>query len=382
MDISHRLSISYYKVITPINESHKVYLVRHQESGRFYVKKILDVYSADVYRDLQEHPISGIPRIIDSWEDNGSLIIIEEFISGLTLRDKIDFALTKSCDFETKTICDVLTIEQIGHYMINLCEILERLHSHNPPLVHRDLKPSNIMITSCDNVVLLDFNAARFYTGIDGRESDTKLLGTKGYAAPEQYGFGESSPQTDIFSVGKILQECVNALTSQSCDSENSSLKENVFSDVIQRCTQMDPSRRYPSVHALKDALLNCLGQSSRPDIQGPVINPYLPPGFRTLNPWKMIIASVVYIFIFQISLTLTIQNSSGTELWIERFLVLFLALMNVAIGSNYLNIQQFLPFHDSRSRGMQVVGVLLTMAISTFLIFVATIFFISVFLY
>ena len=266
--------------------------------------------------------------------------------------------------------------------MINLCEILERLHSHNPPLVHRDLKPSNIIITSCDNVVLLDFNAARFYTGIDGRESDTKLLGTKGYAAPEQYGFGESSPQTDIFSVGKIIQECVNALTSQNSGSENSSLKENVFSDVIQRCTQMDPSRRYPSARALKEALLNCLGKSSRSDIQGPVINPYLPPGFRTLNPWKMIIASVVYIFIFQISLTLTIQNSSGTELWIERFLVLFLALMNVAIGSNYLNIQQFLPFHDSRSRGMQVVGVLLTMAISTFLIFVATIFFISVFLY
>lgn len=382
MDISHRLSISYYKVITPINESHKVYLVRHQESGRFYVKKILDVYSADVYRDLQEHPIPGLPRIIDSCEDNGSLIIIEEFISGLTLRDKIDFTSTKPCDFETINICDVLTIEQIGHYMINLCEILERLHSHNPPLVHRDLKPSNIIITSCDNVVLLDFNAARFYTGIDGRESDTKLLGTKGYAAPEQYGFGESSPQTDIFSVGKIIQECVNALTSQNSGSENSSLKENVFSDVIQRCTQMDPSRRYPSARALKEALLNCLGKSSRSDIQGPVINPYLPPGFRTLNPWKMIIASVVYIFIFQISLTLTIQNSSGTELWIERFLVLFLALMNVAIGSNYLNIQQFLPFHDSRSRGMQVVGVLLTMAISTFLIFVATIFFISVFLY
>ena len=335
-----------------------------------------------MYRDLQEHPISGIPRIIDSWEDNGSLIIIEEFISGLTLQDKIDFASTKPCDFEAKTTCDILTIEQIGHYMINLCEILERLHSHNPPLVHRDLKPSNIIITSCDNVVLLDFNAARFYTGIDGRESDTKLLGTKGYAAPEQYGFGESSPQTDIFSVGKIIQECVNALTSQNSGSENSSLKENVFSDVIQRCTQMDPSRRYPSARALKEALLNCLGKSSRSDIQGPVINPYLPPGFRTLNPWKMIIASVVYIFIFQISLTLTIQNSSGTELWIERFLVLFLALMNVAIGSNYLNIQQFLPFHDSRSRGMQVVGVLLTMAISTFLIFVATIFFISVFLY
>ena len=60
--------------------------------------------------------------------------------------------------------------------MVSLCGILERLHSHNPPLIHRDLKPSNIMITNCDNVVLLDFNAARFYSGEEGRESDTKLL--------------------------------------------------------------------------------------------------------------------------------------------------------------------------------------------------------------
>ena len=388
MDISHRLSISYYKVITPINESHKVYLVRHQESGRFYVKKILDVYSADVYRDLQEHPIPGLPRIIDSCEDNGSLIIIEEFISGLTLRDKIDFTSTKPCDFETINICDVLTIEQIGHYMINLCEILERLHSHNPPLVHRDLKPSNIMITSCDNVVLLDFNAARFYTGIDGRESDTKLLGTKGYAAPEQYGFGESSPQTDIYSVGRILQECVDALPEVDISSgEPAVIKRSVsakvtdprvFDPVIRKCTQISPSKRYSSAAALKNALLSCIGESIRPDITGHVINPYLPPGFRTLNPWKMLIASVVYFLVFDLSLTLQDQTSTMQALWMERLLVLFLGLMNIALGSNYLGIQRYMPFHDSSSRTLQIIGVILTMAVTTFIIFMTMIFIIG----
>ena len=221
MNLSQRLSNSFYQVVAAINEPHKVYLVQHRDSGRFYVKKILDVYSADVYKDLQAHPIPGIPRIMDSWEEDGRLVIIEEFISGVTLRDLIESTSSPAANTDLR---EILTVERIGHYMAGLCEILERLHSHNPPLIHRDLKPSNIIITSCDNAMLLDFNAARFYSGEPGRESDTRLLGTKGYAAPEQYGFGESSPQTDIYSVGRILQECVDALPEGDISSEETAV--------------------------------------------------------------------------------------------------------------------------------------------------------------
>ena len=254
MDLSQRLSNSFYQVIATINEPHNVYLVRHRDSGRFYVKKILDVYSADVYKELQAHPISGIPRIIDSWEEDSRLVIIEEFISGVTLRDIIEN--------DNSDTCGIQTVEQIGHYMISLCEILERLHTHNPPLVHRDIKPSNIIITSYDNVILLDFNAARFYSGEPGRESDTQLLGTKGYAAPEQYGFGESSPQTDLYSIGRILQECVNALPENNNATGNNIDKPStdsakatdphIFDNVIRKCTQRAaklPWSEQPSGH-------------------------------------------------------------------------------------------------------------------------------------
>ena len=78
MDLSQRLSNSFYQVIATINEPHNVYLVRHRDSGRFYVKKILDVYSADVYKELQAHPISGIPWLIDTWEEEDRLVISEE----------------------------------------------------------------------------------------------------------------------------------------------------------------------------------------------------------------------------------------------------------------------------------------------------------------
>ena len=417
MNLSQRLSNSFYQVVAAINEPHKVYLVQHRDSGRFYVKKILDVYSADVYKDLQAHPIPGIPRIMDSWEEDGRLVIIEEFISGVTLRDLIErtssltisqggyeqapgeYSAAAHADSTRNEYitavapagmdpCELLTVERIGHYMAGLCEILERLHSHNPPLIHRDLKPSNIIITSCGNAMLLDFNAARFYSGEPGRESDTRLLGTKGYAAPEQYGFGESSPQTDIYSVGRILQECVDALPEGDISSEETAVRKrpvsakvtgpHVFDTVIRKCTQISPSKRYSSAAALKSALLGCIGESIRPDITGPVINPYLPPGFRTLNPWKMLIASVVYFLVFDLSLTLKDQTASMQVLWMERILVLFLGLMNIALGSNYLGIQRFMPFHDSSSRALRITGVILTMAVVTFIIFMTMIFIIG----
>ena len=61
MDYTHRLSISYYKVAAPINEPHKVFLVRHQETGKFYVRKTLDVFSTEVYEQLRSNPVRGIP---------------------------------------------------------------------------------------------------------------------------------------------------------------------------------------------------------------------------------------------------------------------------------------------------------------------------------
>lgn len=387
MNLSQRLSNSFYQVVAAINEPHKVYLVQHRDSGRFYVKKILDVYSADVYKDLQAHPIPGIPRIIDSWEEDRQLVIIEEYISGVTLRDMIESTSSPAADTDLR---EVLTVERIGRYMSDLCEILERLHEHNPPLIHRDIKPSNIIITSCGNVMLLDFNAARFYSGEPGRESDTRLLGTKGYAAPEQYGFGESSPQTDLYSIGRVLQECVDVLPKTDIDSGNhigrqKSASEKItdphtFDSVIQKCSQMTPSKRYSSAAALKNALLGCLGQSSRPDIMGPMINPYLPPGFRTLNPWKMLIASVVYFLVFDLSLTLKDQTASMQVLWMERLLVLFLGLMNIALGSNYLGIQRYMPFHSSSSPALRIAGVLLTMAAATMIVFMSGIFVIGTF--
>ena len=79
-----------------------------------------------------------------------------------------------------------------------------------PAIIHRDIKPSNIIITAYNRAVLLDFNAAKYYSCQS--TEDTVLLGTQGYASPEQYGFGSSSPQTDIYSMGILFRELLNSI--------------------------------------------------------------------------------------------------------------------------------------------------------------------------
>lgn len=351
MDLSQRLSISYYKTVATINESHEIYLVQHQETGKFFVKKILDVYSIDVYRYLKENPISGIPQIIDFYEENNTLTLIEEYAPGTTLKEKIDSGK--------------LSFELIGSYMIDLCDILEKLHSHNPPLIHRDIKPSNIIISSFDNVMLLDFNAAKYKSTDSNRSSDTVLLGTQGYAAPEQYGFGESSPQTDIYSLGIIMREASSSLA----------VNNHKFDPIITRCTQMDPTRRYHSVKELKSALLRVLGKDTSSDDPEISAASYLPPGFRTMTPGKMIVAIPVYIMIFWLCTTLEIKNTYGLALWIERITLLIIFIGSILIGYNYLGVQKHFPPCRSQNKVIKIIGIIGFIAVFTSVALVIMIF-------
>ncbi len=346
MDLEQRLSISYYKVVAAINEPHKIYLVQHQETGKFFVKKILDVYSIDVYKYLKENPIAGIPQIIDYYEENGTLTLIEAFVSGTTLKEIIDSG--------------AVSTEQIGHYMINLCEILEKLHSHNPPLIHRDIKPSNIIITHYDNVMLLDFNAAKYRSSDQNRGSDTVLLGTQGYAAPEQYGFGESSPQTDIYSLGVILKEVSDSLA----------VNTHEFDSIISKCTQMEPSRRYSSVKELKTAITKALGHDLSPEAEQTSLTSYLPPGFRTMSIGKMIVAIPVYVMVFWLCLTLEVKNTYGPALWLERVFLLMIMLGDIFIGYNYLGIQKVFPPCRSKNKFIRIIGIAGFIAIYTVAMF------------
>ena len=237
MDYSRRLAISYYKTIATINEQHKIYLVQHQETDKICVKKVLDVYNKAVFEYLMSNPIEGTPHIIELCEEEAKLIVIEEYISGDSLQVLLD---------EKK-----LTKESVVNYILQLCDIVEKMHNAPVPIIHRDIKPSNIIIDNRNNVVLLDFNAAKYYREDSLR--DTVLIGTTGYAAPEQYGFGSSTPQTDIYSIGILFKNLLDSLDNTT----------GCYDSVINKCIRIDPATRYKTISEVQMAILNNVNHAS-----------------------------------------------------------------------------------------------------------------------
>ncbi len=334
LDIAQRLSISYYKTIATINSEHKIYLVQHQETKKIFIKKILDVYNINIYNQLLTHPILGTPTIYEIYEENNQLIVIEQYISGCSLQEKIN--------------SHSITIDDIYHYALELCSILEIMHSFVPPIVHRDIKPSNILITDYNHLVLLDFNAAKYYT--TNSDTDTVLLGTQGYAAPEQYGFGTSSPKTDIYTFGILLKELSMSLSNVP--------KE--LTQLIMKCIQLNPDDRYNSIAEIKTIIENIQSNTFQSTTQFTTLSSYFLPGFRTLKAWKMLIATPIYLFILWLSFSLQVENTYGLALWIERFFCMLIFLSIIFGCFNYLDIQSWVPLCKSKNKLIHYIGIIL----------------------
>ena len=333
MDYSQQLALSYYKTIATLNEFHNIFLVQHQDTNKIYVKKIIDVYNIDVYKKLATHPIYGIPKIKEYFEIDNQLIVIEAYVSGTSFEDVINNGN--------------LTLTTLTGYIIELCDILNQLHKLTPPIVHRDIKPSNILITEHNHVVLIDFNAAKYYS--DTSSNDTVLLGTKGYAAPEQFGFGSSSPQTDIYAIGILIKEMTAHMNT---------IPQKLL-NISEKCTQINPTERYDNVLELsKDIQFTCKSQiNTEPEF---TTSQLLPPGFRTRTAWKMLISIPTYLFILWLSLSLIVENTYGLELWIQRFFCLFMFLSIIGGTCNYLNIHKHFPLCRHKYRIIRFIGIIL----------------------
>ncbi|MCR5686207.1 MAG: protein kinase [Lachnospiraceae bacterium] len=251
------LALSCYQEIDCLDERRKVLLVHDPESGKVFVEKILDTYDISVYRKLMDHPVSGMPRIIKLFEGERHLVIIEEYISGVTLEDMIGQAAGRNVPvFDENTAVGI---------MCGLCDIVSSLHAMDPPIIHRDIKPSNIIIDFDGKgrknseedrdgaglvVYLLDMDAAKFFKEHENR--DTVLLGTREYAAPEQYGFGASSVRTDIYALGVLFDELLTGRQPGNDAGTKSGAGCGKYAGIVEKCTMIDPGDRYASVEELK----------------------------------------------------------------------------------------------------------------------------------
>ncbi len=139
-----------------------------------------------------DHP--NLPRVYEHFQNPGYWYLVMDFIAGETLED-----------YQSKVTNKRLLLSEVLDIGLQLCVVLDYLHSQQPPIVFRDLKPTNIIRTSTGQIYLIDFGIARYFK--PGQPKDTIALGSLGYAAPEQYGKAQTTPRADIYSLGAVLHQ-------------------------------------------------------------------------------------------------------------------------------------------------------------------------------
>lgn len=202
------------------------------------------IAEANLIKQL-DHP--AIVRIVDIIDNGDVIYIIEDYIEGETLSSVLE---TQGAQPQ----------ELVIEWAMQICEALEYLHTRKPPIIYRDMKPANVMIKPDGNIKVIDFGIAREYK--DQSLADTVSLGTKGYAAPEQFGGkGQTDARTDVYCLGVTLY---HLLTGQNpCEPPyeiypirhwNPQLSAGLEA-IIQKCTQLNPDDRYQSCAELLYAL-------------------------------------------------------------------------------------------------------------------------------
>ncbi len=143
-----------------------------------------------------DHP--HLPHLYDHFQHLESWYLVMDFIAGQTLEE-----------YQEQVPNRRLLLSEVLDIGLQLCTVLDYLHSQDPPIVFRDLKPSNIMRTPIGQLYLIDFGIARYFK--PGQAKDTVALGSLGYAAPEQYGRAQTTPRADIYSLGAVLHQLLTA---------------------------------------------------------------------------------------------------------------------------------------------------------------------------
>ena len=378
MTLEEESRLSFYRELTVLDEKKNIVLVQDIRNSELCVKKTLDIYSRDVYEQLASVRIEGVPAVKECVADDGKLIVVEEYVQGRSLKQVLDEH-------------GLLNAEQAYEIAVQLADVLVRLHQLEPAIVHRDIKPSNIIIEKNGHVNLIDFNAAR-HVNADKNE-DTRMLGTVYFAAPEQFGFGQSDERTDIYGLGATINYIMTG------DKPGAGIAECRFSDILKKCLMVDAKDRYQSAAELRgvlDMLNYSIVQDNRKkaetafgkdntisvvrtyrNIRDTIVKMYrkyqkrnydidtswrryLLPGFRRLNVVYCLIALVWYAVIVWLTISFAVTDSktgipvTGGELTMYKIAVFVLFMGMTMWFGNYLNIRRKLP-------GMKKINVLST---------------------
>lgn len=225
-DLLRRFSL--VAVLSEKNEC-KVLRLRNKETGTDMVLRSFPKH-LDAYEILCNVRCVNLPEIFDAIDMDDGQIVLEEYIDGITVADvmqtgKYHYRGTRTILSE---VCNALTV------------------LHNRGVIHRDIKPENVMIEKSGRVVLIDFNASRKESAAG---KDTVIMGTVGYASPEQLGLSQTDARTDIYAAGVLLNVMLTGEHPTECFARGRAGR------IVRKCTALNPDDRYQSSEKLRQAL-------------------------------------------------------------------------------------------------------------------------------
>ena len=228
------MSVVYLAMDKRLNKQWAVKEIRKKGNGKndeIVVNSLLA--EANMMKKL-DHP--ALPRIVDIIDNGITIYVVMDYIEGESL-DKI----LKEYGAQPE--------EMVIGWAMQLCDALSYLHSQNPPIIYRDMKPANVMLKPEGNIKIIDFGIAREYK--EQNLADTTVLGTKGYAPPEQYS-GQTDPRSDIFALGMTMHHLLTGIDPRNGEAYasvrqwNPELSEGI-EIIIDRCVEPAPENRYQS---------------------------------------------------------------------------------------------------------------------------------------
>lgn len=211
-------------------EASKVCVYRNKMTDRkVIIRYIKD--GIDIYEKLLKIKSEYLPQIYEVVRGVDETIIMEEYIEGMSVGDVLQGGL--------------YTEEGTVQVCRQVCDALSVLHYNG--IIHRDVKPDNIMVTNRGNIKLIDFNASKEYK--DESIKDTRILGTTGFAAPEQYGISQSDARTDIYAVGVLINVMLTG------EHPSKVMCSGRMKKIVSKAVNMNPNDRYQNCEELKAVL-------------------------------------------------------------------------------------------------------------------------------
>ena len=207
----------------------QVMRLRNKNNGKELILRSLPS-SLDAYHKLQSIRCENLPEIFDVLEMDDGQIVLEEYIDGITVAQVMETGKYRFAG--------------VKKVLLGVCDALTVLHTLG--IIHRDVKPDNVMIEKSGRVVLIDLNASRLESSAN---KDTVIMGTVGYASPEQLGLSQTDARTDIYAAGVLYNVL---LTGQHPSVTLASGKPR---RIIRKCTAVNPSERYQTAAELWSAL-------------------------------------------------------------------------------------------------------------------------------